>query len=105
MHHASIFASSSATVVVGTVIDQDMGEELKVTVVATGLGEEEIPTVIVDNTVAQQALDGQVDYAQLDRPAFARNQPAVARDNLPEEQESQDLDYLDIPAFLRRQAD
>ena len=99
------FASSSATVVVGTVIDPDMGDELKVTVVATGLGEPEMPNIIVDNTVAQQALDGQVDYAQLDRPAFARNSGGAARDNLAEGHDSQDLDYLDIPAFLRRQAD
>ncbi len=99
------FASPSATVVVGTVIDPDMGEELKVTVVATGLGEPEMPNVVVDNTVAQATLDGQVDYNQLDRPAFARNQPSVARDNLAEDTDSQDLDYLDIPAFLRRQAD
>jgi len=99
------FASSSATVVVGTVIDPDMGEELKVTVVATGLGEDDIPNVVVDNTVAQQALDGQVDYSQLDRPAFARNQASVNREELTEEQDPQDLDYLDIPAFLRRQAD
>jgi cell division protein FtsZ len=99
------FASNSATVVVGTVIDTDMGEELKVTVVATGLGEMEMPNIVVDNTtVAQQALDGQVDYAKLDRPAFARHQ-AAPRENLPEEPDSQDLDYLDIPAFLRRQAD
>ncbi len=100
------FASPSATVVVGTVIDPDMGEELKVTVVATGLGELEMPNIIVDNTVAQAALDGQVDYNQLDRPAFARNQPSVSRDsNLAEDTDGQDLDYLDIPAFLRRQAD
>ncbi len=99
------FASPSATVVVGTVIDPDMGEELKVTVVATGLGEPEMPNVVVDNTIGQAALDGQVDYNQLDRPAFARNQPTVARDNLAEDTDTQDLDYLDIPAFLRRQAD
>ncbi len=98
------FASSSATVVVGTVIDPDMGEELKVTVVATGLGEDEMPSVVVDNTL-EQALDGQVDYSKLDRPAFARHQQMAARDNLAEEQDEQDLDYLDIPAFLRRQAD
>ena len=99
------FASNMATVVVGTVIDPEMGDELKVTVVATGLGEMEMPNVVVDNTVAQAALDGQVDYSKLDRPAFARNQPSPPRDNLAEEQEEQDLDYLDIPAFLRRQAD
>jgi cell division protein FtsZ len=99
------FASSSATVVVGTVIDPDMGEELKVTVVATGLGELEMPNIIVDNTIAQQALDGQVDYSQLDRPAFARNSTSASRDNVAEDHDSNDLDYLDIPAFLRRQAD
>ena len=99
------FASSTATVVVGTVIDPDMGEELKVTVVATGLGELDIPNIIVDNTLARQALDGQVDYSQLDRPTFARNQPSTERDKLSADRDSQDLDYLDIPAFLRRQAD
>jgi cell division protein FtsZ len=82
-----------------------MGEELKVTVVATGLGEDDMPNVVVDNTVAQQALDGQVDYSQLDRPAFARNQASAPSEGLADEQDSQDLDYLDIPAFLRRQAD
>ncbi len=99
------FASSAATVVVGTVIDPDMGEELKVTVVATGLGEMEMPNVVVDNTLSQQAFDGQVDYNKLDRPAFARQSAASGRDNLAEDPEPQDLDYLDIPAFLRRQAD
>jgi cell division protein FtsZ len=100
------FASNSATVVVGTVIDPDMGEELKVTVVATGLGEIEMPNVVVDNTLTEQTLDGQIDYAKLDRPAFARHQASVQREsNLAEERDGQDLDYLDIPAFLRRQAD
>ncbi|MEM7096903.1 MAG: cell division protein FtsZ [Pseudomonadota bacterium] len=103
------FASSSATVVIGTVIDADMGEELKVTVVATGLGEDEVPSIVVDNTVGQQALDGDVDYQKLDRPAFSRQQAAAAAqpqaDAFAEEREEGDFDYLDIPAFLRRQAD
>ncbi|MGK0221062.1 MAG: cell division protein FtsZ [Limisphaerales bacterium] len=102
------FASSSATVVVGTVIDPDMGEELKVTVVATGLGAMELPNVVVDNTVAQQTMDGPVDYAQLDRPTFARHQSQVAsspKETVSEDSATKDLDYLDIPAFLRRQAD
>ncbi len=102
------FASSSATVVVGTVIDDAMGEELKVTVVATGLGHAEAPSIAVDNTVARQALDGEVDYNQLDRPAFARNQ--ASQESVQEEvplpnPDNSDMDYLDIPAFLRRQAD
>ena len=99
------FASDYATVVVGTVIDPDMGEDLKVTVVATGLGEQDRPNVIVDNTLTRQVMDGQVDYAKLDRPAYARHNAALAEDALADDVANQDLEYLDIPAFLRRQAD
>ena len=99
------FASEQATVVVGTVIDPELGEELKVTVVATGLGEPERPNVIVDNTLVEDAMHGQVDYKKLDRPAYARHNAALNQNNLAEDLDSQDLDYLDIPAFLRRQAD
>lgn len=99
------FASDSATVVVGTVIDPEMSDELKVTVVATGLGgEREKPTKVVDNT---RTLDGTTDYNQLDRPAVLRRR-AVSQGNVAVDQsrdEEQDVDYLDIPAFLRRQAD
>ena len=100
------FASDSATVVVGTVIDPEMTDELKVTVVATGLGgDREKPTKVVDNT---RSLDGTTDYNQLDRPAVLRRR-AVAHGNVAIDQnkdrEEQGVDYLDIPAFLRRQAD
>ncbi len=99
------FASEQATVVVGTVIDPNMSDEIKVTVVATGLGMPEKPNVIVDNMLTNAAMDGQVDYARLDRPAYARHNAALQQDNLAEDLENQNLDYLDIPAFLRRQAD
>jgi len=100
------FASDSATVVVGTVIDPEMTDELKVTVVATGLGgDREKPTKVVDNS---RTLDGTTDYNQLDRPAVLRRR-AVSRGNVAIDQskdnEEQGVDYLDIPAFLRRQAD
>jgi cell division protein FtsZ len=98
------FASEAATVVVGTVIDEDMDDELKVTVVATGLGETGRPNVIVDNT-PEFGVDGQPDYRQLDRPAYARHSAALKQDNLAEELDTENMDYLDIPAFLRRQAD
>ena len=102
------FASASATVVVGTVIDPEMGEDLKVTVVATGLGALEVPSVVVDNTVVKPAIDGEVEYSKYDRPTFARQQ-AVAQQAEPqahaEDDQDPDLNYLDIPAFLRRQAD
>ena len=100
------FASDTATVVVGTVIDQDLTDELKVTVVATGLGgSREKPTKVVDNS---RTLDGKTDYNQLDRPAILRRR-AVASGNAALDQgrdsEEANVDYLDIPAFLRRQAD
>ncbi|PSF10506.1 cell division protein FtsZ [Marinobacter fuscus] len=100
------FASDSATVVVGTVIDPEMTDDLKVTVVATGLGgDREKPTKVVDNS---RTLDGKTDYNQLDRPAVLRRR-AVAQGNVAldqtKESEDQGVDYLDIPAFLRRQAD
>lgn len=100
------FASDSATVVVGTVIDPEMTDELKVTVVATGLGGgHDKPTKVVDNS---RTLDGTTDYNQLDRPAVLRRRAAtqgnVALDRS-KDNEEQGVDYLDIPAFLRRQAD
>ena len=100
------FASDNATIVVGTVIDENLTEELKVTVVATGLGQlETTPKKVVDNTV-KKAADGSVDYKQLDRPTVMRGSNAQPAERAEHKAESnKDLDYLDIPAFLRRQAD
>ena len=97
------FASDNATVVVGTVIDPEMSEGLRVTVVATGLGQKlqsmaEKPVVLV----APEGPDGEVDYGRLDRPTVIRNK--VAGDRYATGTDGS-LDYLDIPAFLRRQAD
>ncbi len=111
------FASEHAMVKVGTVIDPDMRDELHVTVVATGLGAKiEKPVKVIDNTVhtsqaasaapapARQELPS-VNYRDLDRPTVMRNQAqaGAAASRSPNPQD--DLDYLDIPAFLRRQAD
>ncbi|MED6342409.1 MAG: cell division protein FtsZ [Pseudomonadota bacterium] len=99
------FASSDATVVVGTVIDQTLQDEMKVTVVATGLGKMAVPNVVVDNTpVVERSASGLMDYDKLDAPAYERKpleKPAQTIDT----NQSKDLEYLDIPAFLRRQAD
>jgi cell division protein FtsZ len=98
------FASEQATVVVGTVIDPDLGDELRVTVVATGLGGIGRPNVIVDNTITT-TLDGDVNYRDLDRPTVLRQQSALQQERGGDHAEAPDLNYLDIPAFLRRQAD
>lgn len=101
------FTSENATVVVGTVIDPEMSDELRVTVVATGLGRREEDTGSVIGVHHLKVLensknDGTLDYHQLERPTVLRNHtsksPVDALD-------SKDVDYLDIPAFLRRQED
>ncbi len=102
------FASSDATVVVGTVIDPNMKDEIRVTVVATGLeapgmsGEEKPPTkVVVDNT---RGRDGRPDYTALDRPPALRAKKAASGGSQAELMD-REMEYLDIPAFLRKQAD
>jgi len=98
------FASDDATVVIGTVIDMEMSEELRVTVVATGLGqktdEKERPKLL------RVATTGEVDYGAYEKPTIARQQPP-ARPPLQEGAAAKEIDYewLDIPAFLRKQAD
>lgn len=101
------FASEHATIVVGTVIDPDMKDEIKVTVVATGLGGVITrPNVIVDNTPAPTAIiNGNVDYSKLDRPTVMRQHASRGHERSFDTASAPDLDYLDIPAFLRRQAD
>ncbi|MSR11795.1 MAG: cell division protein FtsZ [Gammaproteobacteria bacterium] len=98
------FASDDATVVVGTVIDPSLEDEIRVTVVATGLCSlHEKPTKVVDNTTRQR----NTDYKQLDRPAIMRNREAGGRMPIMAKAvgADTDMDYLDIPAFLRKQAD
>ena len=103
------FASDNATVVVGTVIDPDLNDELRVTVVATGLGEpqraqlprDEAPLRVVEPAETSTAGD-EPDYDELSRPTVMRKKISGDTTSL---DEANDLEYLDIPAFLRRQAD
>jgi cell division protein FtsZ len=100
------FASDDAMVVVGTVIDPDIQGELRVTVVATGLAEagkqvvQEAPIKLV-----QKKNTGEVDYEVLDQPTVIRHGRAFGSEKTAEPSKEMDLEYLDIPAFLRRQAD
>jgi len=100
------FTSENATVVVGTVIDPEMSEELRVTVVVTGLGQTGASSAAHLKAVRNNAMrsDGTVDYHQLDRPAYLRHQePTRKVENIEDHQPNKDVEYLDIPAFLRRQ--
>ena len=95
------FASDDATVVVGTVIDPSLENEMRVTVVATGLGDKHSkPTKVVDNTNREITTD----YSQLDKPAVMRKRVS-SRASAAVVGSDTDMDYLDIPAFLRKQAD
>jgi len=93
---------------VGTVIDPDMGDELRVTVVATGLGSEaaKVPLQVVESAPKATSVDVDLepDYAQFDRPtAMRKSRRAGAGQALAIEAGGEE--YFDIPAFLRRQAD
>ncbi len=107
----SDLASEDATVVMGTVIDADLGDDLRVTVVATGLGEpvrseltSEKPMRLVANGTTGMPEMVAADESAADE--FAAGGQAVSDAKGKDLFEKQkDIDYLDIPAFLRTQAD
>lgn len=93
------YAADDATVVIGTVIDPAMQDEIRVTVVATGLGhgtkKQAQPYKVVKTGT------GTTDYESLDTPTVIRNRRSGQVPVLGD----RGLEYLDIPAFLRKQAD
>jgi len=103
-NHIKSLASDDATVVVGTVIDESMGDALRVTLVATGFGSQSMsmpvkPTV---KLVEARGRESEANNDEIERPM------AIHADNsakVVEKEGNYDMDYLDIPAFLRRQAD
>ena len=106
------FISDDATVVIGTVIDPEMTEELRVTVIVTGLGDSRLRHQQPQQQHHRSRLmestrsDGSMDYHQLDRPAVNRKQAHTSTSSTVAKQGNDgvpDVDYLDIPAFLRRQ--
>jgi cell division protein FtsZ len=100
-------ASDDATVVVGTVIDSEMANgELRVTLVATGLGKkkEEVQPVPEIATIKPER-NGEMDYSKLDQPTIMRTSKKVMGDSVEMPVDKESMEYLEIPAFLRRQAD
>ncbi|WP_019531249.1 cell division protein FtsZ [Dasania marina] len=100
-------ASENATIVTGTAMDPSLGDELRVTVVATGLGGHQSmakPEKVADTKPLEVVNP---DYSKLDRPTVMRTSGANAlkREHSVAPSEDRDMEYLDIPAFLRRQAD
>ncbi len=103
------FASEDATVVVGTVIEPEMVEELRVTVVATGIGTGGNTRAGDDGIrlVYPQSKGRLAGEAGVDLSRAAEESPKVNVETAIDAKEcgQKDFDYLDIPAFLRRQAD
>lgn len=103
------FISDDATVVVGTVIDPDMTDEMRVTVIVTGLGDDNksrtmsaISSTPKTRVTDNLRSDGSFDYQKLDRPAVTRKHSSNETPVKPSAESVPDIDYLEIPAFLRR---
>jgi cell division protein FtsZ len=99
------FTAEDATVIYGSVIDEAIGDALRVTIVATGLGgaaaQRQQPVMqVVPRTGTDDAAAG-VNYEELDQPTAIRRR----RDVTIEAMRHSGVDMLDIPAFLRKQAD
>jgi len=104
------FASEDAVIKIGMSINPELGDEIKVTVVATGMG---LPSRVVKLApkatagFVSQNVAGEVSYEGLDKPTVMRQNKTEGRETRfgAQPKKDIDLDYLDIPAFLRRQAD
>lgn len=103
------FASENATVVVGTVIDMEMTDELRVTVVATGIGAERKPDISLVSSegsrLTQTAREYGSTHTHETRSSVGGTEGNQALKADESAQPDNDLEYLDIPAFLRKQAD
>jgi len=107
------FAAEEATVIVGSVFDENMGDDMRVTVVATGLGaplarKQPKPEVVYrgEETYQRTGTDNQIanssiNYQELDTPAVMRRGRRETIDAM----EKSGMETLDIPSFLRKQAD
>ena len=102
------FAADDATIIFGAVYDTEMLEDLRVTVVATGLGtpaaaRQPKPQLVMTQKTGtdNQPVGGAVDYHQLDAPAVIRKNRASQVEAL----QQSGMEKYDIPAFLRKQAD
>ncbi|MEQ1773252.1 MAG: cell division protein FtsZ [Burkholderiales bacterium] len=107
METIKAFAAESATVIVGTVYDETIEDNLRVTIVATGLGkpmtrQQMKPMMVVAQKTGTDNQPMEVNYDELEQPAVIRRRN---RDATVEAMRQSGVEMLDIPAFLRKQAD
>jgi cell division protein FtsZ len=111
MNTVRSFAADDATIIFGAVYDEDIGDTLRVTVVATGLGSpaaarQPKPQLVIaqktgtDNQPVMMGGAG-ADFPSLEVPAVIRRNRASQVEAL----QQSGVDKYDIPAFLRKQAD
>lgn len=96
------FTSDDATVIVGTVIDPNLTDELRVTLVATGLGKLPVTSSGEDISKGSKLNKGTQIQNKFNQKVLVPSKKPVETFDLTVEQ---NMDYLDIPAFLRRQSD
>jgi cell division protein FtsZ len=109
-HVVEQISDDNANVVVGTVIDPEMSDQICVTVVATGLGGAQAPKTVVDNAHLERAPREAYSPTNIAAPQVLRTQAvgntALAQQVVEEQDNRQEMErILNIPAFLRRQAD
>jgi cell division protein FtsZ len=108
MDHIQSFASADATVIFGTAYDESMGDNLRVTVVATGLGRAKPKLVQMPEAAVglRNGTDGltMANGAEITAPTVMRGRGAQAQAQV-RALETSGMEHYDIPAFLRRQAD
>ncbi|HBA65099.1 MAG: cell division protein FtsZ [Gammaproteobacteria bacterium HGW-Gammaproteobacteria-10] len=100
------FGAEDAIIKIGTAIDPTLGDEIKVTVVATGMGSQPAAVAAPIKLAVKQATADN-DYTTFEKPTVIRQnrqEPRTTRFGA-QPKKDVDMDYLDIPAFLRRQAD
>jgi cell division protein FtsZ len=102
------FSSDSAHPIIGTVYDDALGDQLRVTIIATGLGKPVVqrqakPFTVVASKTGTDNQPLEVDYGALEMPAVMRSKRN--RDATVEAMRQSGVEMLDIPAFLRKQAD
>lgn len=101
------FGADDAIIKIGTAIDPSLGDEIKVTVVATGMGSQQQVAVPAPIKLAVKQAAVENDYTTFEKPTVIRQnrpEPRTTRFGA-QPKKDVDMDYLDIPAFLRRQAD
>jgi len=105
----SEYTHEDAIIVIGAVIDDEMGDELRVTVVATGLDDmsstEQKPSLVRGANPPEVTARDKNNYSDLDEPTIHRMNKERNRGEKFVPGEETGSEYLDIPAFLRRQAD